>query len=59
MTERTASLINIPSLGRVERAGLAVTGLLMVVTYFLGYRDLAIGVAAGGILFTANFVKSL
>ena len=55
MTERTASLINLPSLGRVERTGLAVTGVLMVVSYFLGSKDLAVGVAAGGILFAANF----
>jgi ATP synthase I chain len=56
MTEGTASLINLPSIGRVERTGLAVTGVLMVVSYFLGSRELAVGVAAGGILFTANFV---
>ena len=56
MTERTVSLINIPSIGRVERTGLAVTGALMIITYFLGWKDLAVGVAAGGILFTANFM---
>lgn len=55
MTERTASLINIPSIGRVERSGLAVTAILMVVCYFIGSRELAVGAAAGGILFTANF----
>ena len=42
MTERTVSLINIPSIGRVERTGLAVTGALMIVTYFLGWKDLAV-----------------
>ncbi len=56
MTERTASLINIPSIGRVERSGLAVTAILMVVCYFIGSRDLAVGTAAGGMLFTANFM---
>jgi hypothetical protein len=56
MTERTATLINIPSIGRVERTGLAVTGILMVVSYFIGSRELAVGTAAGGILFTANFM---
>ncbi len=56
MTERTASLINIPSIGRVERSGLAVTSILMVVCYFVGSRELAVGTAAGGILFTANFM---
>ncbi|HSC34434.1 MAG TPA: ATP synthase subunit I [Thermodesulfobacteriota bacterium] len=55
MTERTASLINIPSIGRVERSGLAVTAILMVVCYFIGSSELAVGAAAGGILFTANF----
>jgi hypothetical protein len=40
----------------VERSGLAVTAILMVVCYFIGSRDLAVGTAAGGILFTANFM---
>ncbi len=56
MTERTASLINIPSIGRVEKTGLIVTALLFVATYFLGSKELAVGTAAGGILFTANFM---
>jgi hypothetical protein len=56
MTERTATLINIPTIGRVERSGLAVTAILMVVTYFAGSKDLAVGTAAGGVLFTANFM---
>ncbi len=56
MTERTASLINIPTIGRVERSGLAVTAILMVVNYFVGSKELAVGTAAGGILFTANFM---
>ncbi len=56
MAERTASLINIPTIGRVERSGLAVTGILIVVCYLAGSRDLAVGAAAGGLLFTANFM---
>jgi len=56
MTERTVSLINIPSIGRVEKSGLVVTALLTVVTYLIGSKDLAVGTAAGGILFTANFM---
>ncbi len=56
MAERTASLINIPSIGRVERSGLAVTAILMAVCYFAGSKDLAVGAAAGGMLFTANFM---
>lgn len=56
MTERTASLINLPSIGRVEKTGLVVTALLFVVTYLIGSRELAVGTAAGGILFTANFM---
>jgi hypothetical protein len=56
MTERTVSLINIPSIGRVEKSGLVVTALLTVVTYLIGSKALAIGTAAGGLLFTANFM---
>jgi len=56
MTERTVSLINIPSIGRVEKSGLVVTVLLTVVNYLIGSKDLAVGTAAGGILFTANFM---
>jgi len=56
MTEKTTSLINIPSIGRVEKSGLIVTAILVAVSYLLGYKELALGIAAGGILFTANFV---
>lgn len=56
MAEKAESLINIPSIGRVEKGGLLVTAVLVAVTYLLGYRELAFGIAAGGILFTANFV---
>lgn len=56
MTERTVSLINLPSIGRVEKSGLVVTALLTVVNYLIGSKDLAVGTAAGGLLFTANFM---
>ncbi|MCH8013212.1 MAG: ATP synthase subunit I [Candidatus Dadabacteria bacterium] len=56
MAEKAESLINIPSIGRVEKGGLLVTAILVAVTYLLGYQELAFGIAAGGILFTANFV---
>ena len=55
-TEKTASLINIPSIGNVEIISLIVTAVLAVVSYLVGSRELAFGVAAGGVLFTANFV---
>lgn len=55
-TEKTASLINIPSVGNVEIISLIVTAVLAVVSYLVGSRELAFGVAAGGVLFTANFV---
>ncbi|MCK5392388.1 MAG: ATP synthase subunit I [Deltaproteobacteria bacterium] len=56
MTEKTTSLINIPSVGNVEIISLIVTAILAVVCYLVGSRELAFGVAAGGVLFTANFV---
>ncbi|HML95401.1 MAG TPA: hypothetical protein PKC29_08250 [Thermodesulfobacteriota bacterium] len=55
-TERTASLINLPTVGTVEKAGLIVTALLVAVNYLIGSKELAVGTAAGGILFTANFM---
>ncbi len=56
MTEKTTSLINIPSVGNIEIISLIVTAILAVVCYLVGSRELAFGVAAGGVLFTANFV---
>ncbi len=55
MTEKTTSLINIPSI-TVEIISLIVTAILVVVSYLVGSRELAFGVAAGGVLFTANYV---
>ncbi|MEQ9619121.1 MAG: ATP synthase subunit I [Deltaproteobacteria bacterium] len=56
ITERTASLFSIPTIGRVEKSGLVVTAILFAVNYFLGSREFALGTAAGGILFVANFM---
>lgn len=56
VTERTASLFSIPTVGRVEKSGLVVTAILFAVNYLLGSKELAVGTAAGGILFTANFM---
>jgi hypothetical protein len=56
MTQKAISLINIASVGKVEIYSLIVTAILVVINYLLGSRQLALGVAAGGVLFTANFV---
>ena len=56
MTEKATSLISISSVGKVEKLSLIVTAILVVVNYLVGSRQLALGVAAGGLLFTANFV---
>ncbi len=56
MTEKATNLINIYSLGNVEKYSLIVTAILVVVNYLLGSQPMALGVAAGGVLFTANYV---
>ena len=56
MTEKTASLISLPSIGRVEKSGLVVTAILFVINYLIGSTELAVGTLAGGVLFTANFM---
>ncbi|MEM7007661.1 MAG: ATP synthase subunit I [Thermodesulfobacteriota bacterium] len=56
MTEKATNLISIASLGTVEKYSLIVTALLVAVNYLIGSTPMAFGVAAGGILFTANFV---
>ena len=56
MTEKATNLINISSLGNVEKYSLIVTALLVVVNYLVGSQPMALGVAAGGVLFTANYV---
>lgn len=42
--------------GRVEKSGIVVTGILTLVNIFLGSKELAYGVAMGGILVVANFL---
>lgn len=56
MTESKESLIILPQIGRVEKGGLIVTVLLTAASFFLGSKELAFGVLAGGVLFTANFM---
>ena len=56
MTEKAISLINIASIGKVEIYSLIVTAILVVINYLVGSPQMALGVAAGGVLFTANFV---
>ena len=56
MTQKAISLINIASVGKVEIYSLIVTAILVVINYLFGSQQMALGVAAGGVLFTANFV---
>ena len=56
MTESKESLIILPQIGRVEKSGLVVTLVLTIVSYAIGSKELAMGVLAGGLLFTANFM---
>ena len=56
MTESKESLITLPQIGRVEKTGLVVSIILTAVSYVLGSTELAFGVLAGGVLFTANFM---
>lgn len=55
-TEREESLITLPQIGTVEKAGLIVTLALTAVCYVIGSSALALGAVAGGVLFTANFM---
>jgi len=56
MTESKESLITLPQIGRVEKTGLVVTIILTAGSYVLGSAELAFGILAGGVLFTANFM---
>lgn len=56
MTEHRETLITLPQIGTVEKAGLIVTLALTAVCYILASKALAYGVLAGGVLFTANFM---
>ncbi len=44
------------TIGRVEKSGLIVTSILVIVNAVIGSDELAFGTAAGGLLFTANFL---
>ncbi|MGH7889974.1 MAG: hypothetical protein ACRENF_05425 [Thermodesulfobacteriota bacterium] len=45
-----------PTLGRVEKSGLIVTGLIIIANALLGSSALAFGAAVGGLLVIANFL---
>ncbi|GIW47577.1 MAG: hypothetical protein KatS3mg078_1454 [Deltaproteobacteria bacterium] len=54
----TATVMKINSgsiLGRIEKTGLIVTGIIALVNLLLGSPEIALGVVAGGILATVNF----
>jgi hypothetical protein len=54
----TATVMKINSgsiLGRIEKTGLVVTGIIALVNVLLGSPEIALGVVAGGILATVNF----
>ena len=56
MTSTAMNITKNLTLGRVEKSGLVVTGILVLVNLFLGSQALAIGVAVGGLLVIANFL---
>ena len=49
-------LVRTPTLSKIEKQGLIVTGILVVVNAFLGSRELALGAGVGGVLVIANFL---
>ena len=56
MTTTTMSQNNYFEFSRVEKSSLIVTLIIISINALLGYRDIALGVATGGLLFTANVV---
>ena len=56
MTSTAMNITKNLTLGRVEKSGVVVTGILVLVNLILGSRALAIGVAVGGLLVIANFL---
>jgi len=40
----------------IEKSALIVTLIIVLINALLGYRELALGSAAGGLLFTANII---
>jgi hypothetical protein len=56
MTSTAMDITKNLTLGRVEKSGIVVTGILVLVNLILGSQALAIGVAVGGLLVIANFL---
>ena len=56
MTSAAMDITKNLTLGRVEKSGIVVTGILVLVNLILGSQALAIGVAVGGLLVIANFL---
>lgn len=56
MTSTAMNMTRNLTLGRVEKSGIVVTGILVLVNLILGSQALAIGVAVGGLLVIANFL---
>ncbi len=56
MTTRVMKLGTTPTLSRIEKQGLIVTAILVVVNALIGSRELALGAGVGGVLALANFL---
>ena len=56
MTSTAMNITKNLTLGRVEKSGVIVTGILVLANLILGSQALAIGVAVGGLLLIANFL---
>jgi hypothetical protein len=56
MTSAAMDITKNLTLGRVEKSGIVVTGILVLVNLILGSQALAVGVAVGGLLVIANFL---
>ena len=56
MTTTTMSENNYFEFSRIEKSALIVTLIIISINALLGYRDMALGAATGGLLFTANVV---
>jgi len=56
MTTTTMSQNNYFEFSRIEKSALIVTLIIISINALLGYRDMALGVATGGFLFTANII---
>jgi len=56
MTTTTMSQNSYFEFSRIEKSALIVTLIIISINALLGYRDMALGVATGGLLFTANVV---